>query len=64
MLERYAGFSGRSCGEQDELPTQDLDADGKPDYRIVTLSEVVSVYYDIRFTFEIVDGKRVVTPNV
>jgi hypothetical protein len=38
----------------------DKDADGKPDYKVMKSGEVVAVYYDIRFTFEIVDGKGVV----
>ena len=46
---------------QHVVPGNDLDADGKPDYKIVTSSDVVAVYYDIRFTFEIVDGKGVVS---
>jgi hypothetical protein len=41
----------------------DHDGDGKPDYKIMTSSDRVAVYYDIRFTFEIVDGKGVVTAN-
>lgn len=39
----------------------DLDGDGKPDYRVTDGRELVSVYYDLRFDFEIVDGKGVVT---
>jgi hypothetical protein len=38
----------------------DKDADGKPDYKVMTSWEAVAVYYDIRFTFEIVDGEGVV----
>lgn len=38
----------------------DKDGDGKPDYKVVKSWEIVAVYYDIRFTFEIVDGKGVV----
>ena len=45
---------------QHVVPGHDLDADGKPDYKVVTSWDVVAVYYDIRFTFEIVDGKGVV----
>lgn len=41
-------------------PGEDKDGDGKPDYKIMTSSEMVPVYYDVRFTFEIVDGKGVV----
>ena len=41
----------------------DHDGDGKPDYKIMTSSEMIAVYYDLRFTFEIVDGKGVVTAN-
>ena len=45
---------------QHVVPGNDLDADGKPDYKVVTSWDLVAVYYDIRFTFEIVDGKGVV----
>ena len=45
------------------VPGHDLDGDGKPDYKVVTSWDVVAVYYDIRFTFEIVDGKGVVRPT-
>jgi hypothetical protein len=41
-------------------PGNDLDGDGKADYSITTSTEIVSVYYDVKFTFEIVDGKGVV----
>ena len=41
-------------------PGGDKDGDGKPDYKIMTSADKVAVYYDIRFTFEIVDGKGVV----
>jgi hypothetical protein len=42
---------------------EDKDLDGKPDYRVLTSLDRVAVYYDIRFTFEIVDGKGVVKPT-
>lgn len=45
---------------QHVVPGHDLDADGKPDYKVVTSRELVAVYYDIRFTFEIVNGEGVV----
>ena len=48
---------------QHVVPGNDLDADGKPDYKVVTSSDLVAVYYDIRFTFEIVDGTGVVKAN-
>jgi hypothetical protein len=41
-------------------PGEDKDGDGKPDYKVMTSWEAVAVYYDVRFTFEIVDGKGVV----
>lgn len=41
-------------------PGEDKDGDGKPDYKIMTKAEIVPVYYDVRFTFEIVEGKGVV----
>ena len=39
---------------------EDKDADGKADYKVMTSWERVSVYYDVRFTFEIVEGKGLV----
>jgi hypothetical protein len=45
---------------QHVVPGNDLDGDGKPDYKIMTSMDIVAVYYDIRFTFEIVEGKGVV----
>jgi hypothetical protein len=41
-------------------PGEDKDGDGTPDYKIMTSWDLVPVYYDVRFTFEIVDGKGVV----
>lgn len=41
-------------------PGHDLDGDGKPDYTVSTSWDLVSVYYDVKFTFEIVQGKGVV----
>ncbi len=41
----------------------DRDGDGKPDYKVMTSADPVAVYYDIRFTFEIVEGKGVVRSN-
>ena len=41
-------------------PGPDNDGDGKPDYKIMTSSELIAVYYDVRFTFEIVNGKGTV----
>ena len=41
----------------------DLDGDGKPDYVVTTSWDVVPVYYDVRFTFEIVEGKGIVTQD-
>jgi len=38
----------------------DKDGDGKADYKVMTSWDPVAVYYDIRFTFEIVEGKGVV----
>ena len=42
-------------------PGNDLDGDGKPDYVVTTAQERVPVYYDVRFTFAIVEGKGIVT---
>jgi hypothetical protein len=42
-------------------PGNDLDGDGKPDYVVTTAQEPVPVYYDVGFTFAIVEGKGIVT---
>jgi hypothetical protein len=44
-------------------PGPDNDGDGKPDYKVMTTSEQIAVYYDVRFTFEIVNGKGTVRPS-
>ena len=41
-------------------PGRDIDGDGRIDYTVTTSIEPVSVYYDVRFTFEIVNGAGVV----
>ena len=38
----------------------DKNGDGRPDYKVLTSEDPVAVYYDVRFTFEIVTGKGVV----
>ena len=35
----------------------DLDGDGQPDYTRVVASDPISVFYDVRFDFEIVAGE-------
>ena len=40
---------------------EDKDGDGRADYKLTTDIDPVAVYYDVRFTFEIVDGRGVVT---
>jgi hypothetical protein len=44
-------------------PGHDLDGDGRPDYTITTSYELVPVYYDVKFTFEIAGGKALVRRN-
>ncbi len=41
-------------------PGDDLDRDGKPDYRILVAGHTLKAFFDISFTFDIVDGKPVV----
>jgi hypothetical protein len=41
-------------------PGNDLDGDGTADYVVATAHERVPVYYDVKFTFEIVDGRGIV----
>lgn len=41
----------------------DIDGDGKPDYKILAERTVMKVFYDLRFTFEVRDGKGVVTSS-
>jgi hypothetical protein len=43
------------------VPGNDLDGDGVADYKVTTSIRRVAVYYDVRFTFEIVEGRGVVT---
>jgi hypothetical protein len=38
-------------------PGADLDHDSKPDYTVLVASSRVPVYLDVRFTFEMVEGK-------
>jgi hypothetical protein len=45
-------------GHIDQLEDgDDIDDDGKPDYVRVVESDLVPVFYDVRFDFEIVDGR-------
>ena len=41
-------------------PGPDSDADGKPDYRILADEKVLKTFFDVAFTFEIVNGQPVV----
>lgn len=41
-------------------PGADLDGDGKADYRVLASSRALKAFFDISFTFAIVDGKPVV----
>ncbi len=38
----------------------DADDNGIPDYRVLDREDVISVYYDLQFTFEVIDGRGVV----
>lgn len=38
----------------------DSDGDGKPDYRIMTAEERLKTFYDVSFSFEVIDGQPVV----
>jgi len=44
-------------GRIDQVANKDLDGDGQPDYREVTHYDLVPVFYDVRFDFEIVGGE-------
>jgi hypothetical protein len=41
-------------------PGDDYDKDGKPDFRRIVARKEIPVYIDVRFEFEIVDGKGMV----
>ena len=41
-------------------PGHDLDGNGRPDYTVTTSYDLVPVYYDVKFTFEIVEGNGLV----
>jgi hypothetical protein len=38
----------------------DNDGDGKPDYRILSAQRILKTFFDVTFTFEVVDGHPVV----
>jgi hypothetical protein len=38
----------------------DSDGDGKPDYRIMTAQTTLKTFFDLSFTFEVIDGQPVV----
>ncbi len=38
-------------------PGEDLDGDSKPDYKVLVASTPVPAYLDVRFRFEIVEGR-------
>jgi len=44
-------------------PGEDLDGDGVADYRRVVETRAVNFYLDVRFDFEIVDGRGLVTSD-
>jgi hypothetical protein len=41
-------------------PGPDSDGDGKPDYAILSGQRVLKTYFDISFSFELIDGVPVV----
>ncbi|HUE95757.1 MAG TPA: hypothetical protein VMN39_03830 [Longimicrobiaceae bacterium] len=41
-------------------PGPDADGDGKPDFRIMTGQRFLKTYFDVSFTFKVVDGVPVV----
>ncbi|HSP14556.1 MAG TPA: hypothetical protein VLV78_07385 [Thermoanaerobaculia bacterium] len=41
-------------------PGPDTDGDGKPDYRILSAEKVLKTYFDVSFSFEVVNGVPVV----
>ncbi len=44
-------------------PGPDTDGDGKPDYRILEAQRYFSTFFDVSFSFEIVNGEPVVKPK-
>jgi hypothetical protein len=42
-------------------PGEDYDGDGTPDFKRVKVQTPLAVYVDLRFDFDIVEGKGVVT---
>jgi hypothetical protein len=38
----------------------DSDGDGKPDYRIMTAQQALKTFFDLSFSFEVLDGQPVV----
>ena len=41
-------------------PGPDADGDGKPDYRILASQRVLKTFFDVSFSFEVVNGQPVV----
>ena len=41
-------------------PGPDSDGDGKPDFRIMTAQRTLKTFFDLSFTFEVVNGQPVV----
>jgi hypothetical protein len=41
-------------------PGPDADGDGKPDYRILAAEKVLKTYFDLSFTFDVINGQPVV----
>jgi hypothetical protein len=44
-------------------PGPDSDGDGKADYRIMTDRRLFKTFFDVAFTFEVVNGQPVVRPS-
>lgn len=41
----------------------DSDGDGKPDYRIMTAQQILKTFFDLSFSFEVLNGHPVVKPH-
>ena len=41
-------------------PGPDSDGDGKPDFRIMADQKILKTFFDVAFTFEVIDGQPVV----
>ena len=63
VVESVSGWRYDPCQLRELEDGPDSNDDGAPDYQVVVASKPLSVYLDLAFRFEIVDGDGVVTTS-